>query len=153
MTKFIGNSHYYKEFGTKVIDGNIPCAKYEPNHQWFSLCQIWYKSPMRGDFFHIWYNEIWVQKKNTTHWGFVSYLVQWNLSPEIKYHSLVICLIFGTMKSKSRKKNTTHWWFVSYLRQVLQLTQIWDLKKFIKKITKILLIGDLYYIWYNEKFY
>ena len=129
---FIGNSHYYKVFGTKVIDGNFHCSKYDTNHQWFSLCQIWYKSPMRGDFFHIWYNEIWVQKK--------------------KYHSLGICLIFGTMKSESRKK----------IPLIGDLSHIWDrfcskLKygtwKNLSKNNKILLIGDLCHIWYIEKFY
>ena len=54
------------------------------------------KIPLIGDLFHIWYNEIWVQKK--------------------KYHSLGICLIFGTMKSESRNKipligDLSHIWY------------------------------------------
>ena len=51
---FIGNSHNYTLFGTKVIAGNVHCSKYEPNHQWFSLCQIWAKSPMRGILSFLW---------------------------------------------------------------------------------------------------
>ena len=60
------------------------CTKYETNPQWMvfffwtqiSLYQIWKKSPLIGDLYHIWHNE--------NHWWFVSYLEQWKF-PSITF--------------------------------------------------------------------
>ena len=50
---FIGNSHNYTLFGTKVIAGNVHCSKYEPNHQWFSCAK--YKPNHQWGVYYLFY--------------------------------------------------------------------------------------------------
>ena len=105
------------------------CTKYETNHQWvvfyfwtqISLYQIWDKSPMNGIFFLDSDFIVPNMKKITSHWWFVSYLAQWK--------SLVIRIIFGTMKISVYNFRSKHFIIVTVTYKHCQISYLLE-KKF-----------------------